>query len=303
MVEQRRVYEAGLACRAAAPDFLLDLENLILRLEALVSFPNLTLFEQRSLLSNPVEVNHFNHRVGSEEEIGGILYFRITGATNGRIWGTDIYTYDSPIGVAAVHAGFIKPDQSGIAAARVLPGQKEYHGSTQNGVTSVSYGNYNVSYEFVSLDESTPLIKDPGHLGSYRNFTGHGLAFQITGSAGGGIWDTGIYNLASAAVHAGLLRPDETGIILVEFLPGQESYTGTDNFGVSSRSFGGYPYSYRLKNFYSALGSLITRAEASTGAQDAISAPGKKSLKVRKSCRMILPLFWNHQNQLPYLHS
>jgi hypothetical protein len=39
------------------------------------------------------------------ETVGATYYFRVTGVTEGQLWGTDIYSGDSTIGAAAVHAG------------------------------------------------------------------------------------------------------------------------------------------------------------------------------------------------------
>jgi hypothetical protein len=62
------------------------------------------------------------------------------------IWGTDIYTSDSPISIAAVHAGILKPGESGPVIVHVIEGQSHYEGSTRNGVTTRSYGSYGLSY-------------------------------------------------------------------------------------------------------------------------------------------------------------
>lgn len=251
VTELRTAYELASATQAASLDFLLDLGSLITRLEALVFAPTTSTFGFETLMSTPVEVSFFNRYVGSDEQIGQILYFRVIGATHGRIWGSDIYTRDTDIHVAAVHAGLVQPGEAAIVAARILPGQESYLSTTRYGVTSTAYGTYRGSYEFVDIPENTLLIKDPGHLGDYRGYTGRTLAFQVIGSEEGGLWGTDVYtldsNLAKAAVHAGLLHDGETGIILVEFLPGQASYEGTDRFGVSSRGFGSYDYSYRLR--------------------------------------------------------
>jgi len=60
--------------------------------------------------------------------------------------GTDIYTSDSPISIAAVHAGILKPGESGPVIVHVIEGQSHYEGSTRNGVTTRSYGSYGLSY-------------------------------------------------------------------------------------------------------------------------------------------------------------
>src|SRR5262249_37191385 len=61
------------------------------------------------------------------------------------VWGTDVYSDDSNICAAAVHAGII--GLSG-GALRVLPrdGLEAYRGTTRNGVTSLDYGRWNGSF-------------------------------------------------------------------------------------------------------------------------------------------------------------
>ena len=75
--ELRMAYELASATQAASPDFLSDLESLITRLEALVFAPNTSTFGFETLMSTPVEVSYFNRFVGSDDQIGQILYFQL----------------------------------------------------------------------------------------------------------------------------------------------------------------------------------------------------------------------------------
>jgi hypothetical protein len=65
------------------------------------------------------------------------------------IWGTDIYTDDSYLCVAAVHAGLITFQNGGPVTIEILPGQPSYTGSARNGVTSSPYNAFPGSYRFV----------------------------------------------------------------------------------------------------------------------------------------------------------
>jgi hypothetical protein len=76
--------------------------------------------------------------------------FSLTGTTSGSLWGTMIYTDDSNLPTAAVHAGFVSSGQTSIVTVMVLVGQSSYTGSTQNGVTSSSYGSWVCSYTLIS---------------------------------------------------------------------------------------------------------------------------------------------------------
>lgn len=65
-----------------------------------------------------------------------------------NIWGTDTYTYDSPICAAAVHAGLITVANGGTVTIVIVAGQDSYASSTRNGVTSNSWGSWDGSYRF-----------------------------------------------------------------------------------------------------------------------------------------------------------
>ncbi len=71
------------------------------------------------------------------------------GGSAGPIWGTDIYTNDSSIGTAAVHAGLITFNSGGKVTLELVEGKPSYEGSTRNGVTSSSYGNWGGNFRFV----------------------------------------------------------------------------------------------------------------------------------------------------------
>ena len=77
---------------------------------------------------------------------GTTYYFRVTGVTEGSLWGTDVYTGDSSLAVAAVHAGAIKPGETAVVRVTVQRPLNHYQGSVRNGVTSHDYGRYGTAY-------------------------------------------------------------------------------------------------------------------------------------------------------------
>ncbi|UJR07096.1 hypothetical protein I4U23_011384 [Adineta vaga] len=81
---------------------------------------------------------------------GQVYKFSITGTCSGSVWGTSIYTDDSYLSTAAVHAGYAQCGVATIVSVQVLPGQSSYTGSTQYGITSYSYGSFSGSYSFVN---------------------------------------------------------------------------------------------------------------------------------------------------------
>ncbi len=69
------------------------------------------------------------------------------------VWGTDLYTDDSDICGAAIHAGLI--DRSGgVVTFEVATGADEYSGSERNGLSSDDWGNWNRSFRFVASSDS-----------------------------------------------------------------------------------------------------------------------------------------------------
>jgi hypothetical protein len=67
------------------------------------------------------------------------------------VWGTDIYTDDSSICSAAVHAGMLT-DAGGVVAIQMMGRQQRFVGSPRNGVTTSNYGSWPGSYRFVYVE-------------------------------------------------------------------------------------------------------------------------------------------------------
>lgn len=79
-------------------------------------------------------------------QVGQTFYFQVTGRLSGSVWGSDVYTDDSALAVAAVHAGVLRDGQDGVVKVIMLPSRVQYEGSTRNGVTTSSYGTFDGSY-------------------------------------------------------------------------------------------------------------------------------------------------------------
>jgi hypothetical protein len=77
---------------------------------------------------------------------GTTFYFRVTGASDGMLWGTDIYTGDSALAAAAVHAGAVKAGETAVVRVTVMPPLNQYQGSVRNGITSHDYGRFGTAY-------------------------------------------------------------------------------------------------------------------------------------------------------------
>ena len=74
-----------------------------------------------------------------ERKIGQSFFFQVTGADRGPLWGTDVYTSDSSLGKACVHAGVLKDGEEGVVKVTMVQPLAVFTGSTRNGVTSSSW--------------------------------------------------------------------------------------------------------------------------------------------------------------------
>lgn len=74
--------------------------------------------------------------------------------TAGTVWGSDVYTTDSSVCTAAVHAGKITFEKGGVVTVEFKGGRQTYGATTRNGVTTYNFGQFPNSFVFV--DASAP---------------------------------------------------------------------------------------------------------------------------------------------------
>lgn len=77
------------------------------------------------------------------------------------------------------------------------------------------------------------------------------VVYEVTGTTAGQVWGTDVYtddsSIAAAAVHSGILQPDETGTVMVVVLSGRARYVGSSRNGVESENYGAWSRSYSLQ--------------------------------------------------------
>ena len=115
---------------------------------------------------------------------------------SGRLWGTDVYTDDSQVCLAARHAGVIGPE-GGAFTITIAAGETSYAASTRHGVVAAHWGSWGRSFGVASAagpavvgDASLPLPL----AGTWRvNANGHRgtLAFEADGAGWRGTLDLG----------------------------------------------------------------------------------------------------------------
>ncbi len=203
-------------------------------------------------IPDPGTLSHLRNAVGKSFRI------RVTGVRDGgSVWGSDIYTDDSALARAAVHAGFLKDGQRGVLKVTILAGQNSYQSSTRNGITTSAYGVWGGSYRIDGVEvvrvpkgkHTFEVLPDPVTLTGYRGKNGQSYYFEVTGNSNGGtVWGSDVYtddsSLARAAVHAGILKNGEKGVVKVTILPGQIAYIGSTRNGIETSPYGAWEGSY-----------------------------------------------------------
>lgn len=164
------------------------------------------------------------------------------------VWGTSIYTSDSAICRAALHAG-AAPVSGGRVRLQAEAGRQTYAGSMNNGVRSESYGPWARSFRFLDADLATgdscpndlTIVPDSRIVCSC---TPEAIA------ASSPVWGTDLYSndsaVCAAAVHAGVIGP-EGGMVAVVPAPGQPAYRGSTRHGVTTSNWEAWPNSFTVE--------------------------------------------------------
>lgn len=85
---------------------------------------------------------------------------RNCGSSSSQIFGNGIYTDNSSICKAAIHAGIIKDSEGGTIEINLEPGQKNYIGSTSNNIESNDYPNeWDRSFRVKPYKPNCPIDK------------------------------------------------------------------------------------------------------------------------------------------------
>lgn len=94
-------------------------------------------------------------------------------------------------------------------------------------------------------------LPNPGNLSAYAQKVGETFAFSVTGRVGGSVYGTGTYttdsDLAAAAVHAGVLKDGEKGVVQVTIVEPPNQFSGTTANGITSNSWQAYPGAYTVR--------------------------------------------------------
>lgn len=178
--------------------------------------------------------------------------------TIGSVWGTDIYTDDSSVCSAAVHAGLITRARGGTVTIEIGGPQSGYRGTLRRGVTSANYGAWDGSFTFGGGTTTRPESRNEAESIPWNTTATpwrgrNGDRFTVSCAAGGtfgSVWGSGIYtddsSICTAAVHAGLISRQRGGLVTIEILPGRSSYSGSNRNGVASGNYGVWSGSFEF---------------------------------------------------------
>ena len=95
--------------------------------------------------SHSSNINCMDKRGKVGEEYG----YKITGSTEGTVWGDGIYTDDSNIAKAAVLEGKCKIGENCTVWIKIIESKSSYGSCTKNGISTSSWGHWDGSYIFV----------------------------------------------------------------------------------------------------------------------------------------------------------
>ena len=173
---------------------------------------------------------------------------------SGSIYGTGMYTTDSSICTAAVHAGVITEQKGGMVRVRPGPGCGHYSGTRQNGVLSTGWGPYQASFWFEGHGNGKcPAVTEGGRCPSFTEIpvaqARAGFSCQCPPNASAAsVWGTGLYttdsDICTAAVHVGAIGERKGGMVTVRSAPGCNRYVSSPRNGVESQDWGPYSSSY-----------------------------------------------------------
>lgn len=193
----------------------------------------------------------------SRLEIGDQVTIRVTGRREGSVWGDSIYTLDSDLGAAAVHAGLLQVGETKQIKLWVVPPPPSFGEANKNGIQSRKWGSFRAA---IIMRAASPSTASAG-LSSRRRenlalledlAVGESKTITITGTDRGSLWGTDTYTGDSrfevAAVHAGVLAVGQQGEVIVTRVPPLNRYEGSERNGVRSGEWGNYPTAYAIKS-------------------------------------------------------
>lgn len=167
----------------------------------------------------------------------------------GSVWGSDLYTDDSAICRAALHAGMIEA-RGGTIWAFERPGSQSYPAVARNGVSSTTWtGGWRRSIAFRPASEATAVTAETAIAACPPSASGLALGATLTCSctieamASGSVWGDGPYTgdsgICRSALHAGAVGA-YGGNVRLRIAAGRASYPAATRNGVEGAAWQSY---------------------------------------------------------------
>lgn len=94
--------------------------------------------------------------LGYMQQKGQSLTFEVTGNADGSVWGSDVYTCDSRLAKAAVHAGAVQLGETAVVKVTIVDSPATHESSSRNGITTSPWGAYPASYRVERWSPEAP---------------------------------------------------------------------------------------------------------------------------------------------------
>lgn len=168
----------------------------------------------------------------------------------GSVAGSDVYTGDSRICRAALHAGAVTR-AGGLVTLRVITGIARHPGSSRHGVRTADFGAWRQSFTFEEEPVAGPRLC-PDSMAAYAGSAERLICLcpGETALRATAVWGSNPYTadsgLCRAALHAGMI-PITGGELRVVMGPGAAHYPASQQHGVQTREFGAFRGSFTFE--------------------------------------------------------
>jgi hypothetical protein len=175
----------------------------------------------------------------------------------GSVWGSDVYTDDSAICRAALHAGAVGTDGGPVYVVEAA-GQTSYPAVTRNSVAGASWPSWGRSIAFRNVSKAGANDVAASVAACPDNAAGLTVGARITcrcsvaTSAAGTVWGSGPYTADSAvchaARHAGRTGDSGNEVVVFEVTAGKQNYPASTRHGVAAGSWGPFSASFDFRD-------------------------------------------------------
>ena len=231
------------------------------------------------------------------QQIGARFTF-ICPASDGKdatVYGTDVYTDNSPICPAAIHAGVLRSGSTGVVSIVLGSGSESFEGTERNGVTTRSYGRWGYSYTFARDDAPATVTWRTTWNWNERQVVDVATPIAVECPAAGKpdavIYGDGIYTLDSAicvaAVHAGAISAEQGGVVSVTMASASSDDSGGERFGIVSRRRSATAQGFQVAATTQLSASTLTTAGGSADARSDV--PESAATTTGSSGSLVIP--------------